>query len=122
MAVQLVRQPENSSLCGQCCIAMAAGVSLKAAVQAVGHSRNSGTSTREVIDALRRLGVGSAERCRRISRARPEYPPRAILVVRQNGNKRYHWVYYEKGAFYDPEERWPRYGGWRVTSCLEVFD
>jgi hypothetical protein len=99
---------------------MAAGVSLDAAIRAVGHARP--TSTREVITALRKLGVRAADRCRRISRARPEYPRRAIVVVRKNGGKHYHWVYYEKGVFYDPEGEWPRYDGWRVTSYLEVLD
>jgi hypothetical protein len=116
----LVRQPIDSSLCGQCCVAMAAGVSLTKAIEAVGHGRRGGTSTREIIAALRRLGVRSVDRCHAISRARPEYPRRALLVMRQNGNRRWHWVYYENGQFHDPQGRWPDYDGWRVTSYLEL--
>lgn len=121
MSVRLVRQPEGTSLCGQACVAMAAGVSLDRAIRVVGHSKPRGTHTWEVVKALRNLGVSCSDRCRRISRNRPEYPSKAILVVRQNGNRLYHWVYYEEGVFYDPEDRWPRYDGWRVTSFLEIF-
>jgi hypothetical protein len=119
MSPRLVRQPKGSSLCGQACVAMAAGVCLGAAIRAVGHRRS--TSTREVISALRRLGVGCADRCRRISRARPTYPPRALVVVRRDRRRCFHWVYYKDGVFLDPEGEWPRYDGWRVTSYLEVF-
>ncbi len=121
MAVSLVRQPEGSSLCGQACVAMAAGVSLDRAIKMVGHSKGGGTHTWEIVKALRKLGLRCSDRCRRISRNRPEYPPKAILVVRKNGRGLYHWVYCEDGVVYDPEEKWPRYDGWRVTSFLEVF-
>ena len=120
--MRLVRQPPGSSLCGQACIAMAAGVSLKKALEAVGHGRRGGTTTRQVIVALRKLGLRAADRCRPISRTRPVYPQKALLVMRKNGTRRYHWVFYKNGAFYDPEDLWPRYDGWRVTSYLEIFN
>jgi hypothetical protein len=100
---------------------MAAGVSLEKAIRAVGHGRAGGTTTREVVAALRKLGVRTADRCHPISRTRPEYPLRAILALRKNGHRKFHWIYYEKGVWWDPEDRWPRYDGWRVTSYLEVF-
>jgi hypothetical protein len=25
------------------------------------------------------------------------------------------------GAVYDPEDRWPDYHGWRITSYLEIY-
>ena len=121
MSVRLVRQPEGSSLCGQACVAMVAGVSLDRAIKATGHSRRGGTHTWEIVEALRKLGIRCSERCRRLSRNRPDYPQKAILVVRKNGRGLYHWVYYEAGVHYDPEDRWPRYDGWRVTSYLEVL-
>ena len=116
---RLVRQPPNTLLCGQACVAMAAGVSLARAIAAVGHRR--ATKTRELVAALRALSVPCADRRRRISRARPEYPRRAIVAVHKNGTARLHWMYYEAGRFYDPEGTWPRYDGWRITSYLEIF-
>jgi hypothetical protein len=117
----LIRQPPKTALCGQCCVAMVAGVSLERATEAVGHGRTSGTDTREIIAALRKLGLRCADRCRRISRARPEYPQRAILVARRNDCRKYHWLLSWDGVIYDPEDDWPQYNGWRITSYLEIF-
>jgi hypothetical protein len=114
-----VRQPEGSSLCGQACIAMAADVSLDRAVEAVGHSKPRGTYTSEVIAALRLLGVGCADRLRRVSRQKPVLPARAMLHINNDGG-RSHWMLTWDGVIYDPEDRWPDYTGWRITSYLEI--
>lgn len=117
--IDLVRQPEGTSLCGQCCVAMAAKVSLKDAVEAVGHDKKRGTHTHEIVAALRRLGVGCADKLRRVSRSKPILPKRAIVVI-TNGNTKWHWMLVWDGSVHDPESRWPDYCGWRISSYLEI--
>ncbi len=122
--MRLITQPEGSSLCGQCCVAMAAGVSLTKAIEAVGHSRKRGTHTWEIIPALRKLGINCADRCRRVSRKRPLPPKRGVVVIhRPKGDKPalWHWMLVWDGEMFDPSGRWPDYVGWRITSYLEIF-
>lgn len=122
--MKLILQPEGSSLCGQCCVAMAAGVSLKRAKTAVGHER--GTHTSEVVAALRILGVSCADRLRRVRRANPVLPQRAIIAIHrpasEDRNGRAHWMLHWDGKVFDPGGRWPDgYQNWRITSYLEIF-
>ncbi len=117
--IDLVRQPDGSSLCGQCCVAMAAKVSLKDAIAAVGHEKKRGTHTHEVIAALRKLGVGCSGKLKRVSRTKPILPQRAMVVI-TTGKTRWHWMLVWDGVVYDPEGRWPDYHGWRISSCLEI--
>lgn len=119
MSISLVPQPPGSPLCGQAAIATIAGVSLEEAIAAVGHPR--ATATKDVIQGLRKLGLRCADRTRRISRARPEYPPKALLVARKNGEARWHWLVVLDGVIYDPEQQWPKYSGWKITSFLEIY-
>lgn len=120
-------QPEGSELCGQCCVAMAAGVSLSEAVKAVGH--DGGTYTRDVVRAFEKLGVPSAKRCRVLSRTKPVLPKRAMLVIHRpakEGRRRYdnwHWLLHWDGEIFDPGGRWgtEHYREWKITSALEIF-
>jgi hypothetical protein len=127
--MNLVRQPEGSSLCGQACVAMVAGVTLDESVSAVGHKH--GTYTREIVKALRALGVPCPDRLRRVSRVRPVLPQRAIVAVvkwatRPDGKRkqrRAHWMVAWDGVIYDPEDSWPALyerNGWTITSYLEL--
>lgn len=118
--MRLVRQPDDSALCGQCVVAMAAGVSLDRAISAVGHRKKRGTWTREIVAGLRALGVGCSERLRRVSRNKPVLPQRAVLCI-TNGGRKWHWMLTWDGEIYDPEARWPDYAGWRITSYLEIL-
>lgn len=117
----LVSAPTGTSLCGQACVAMAAGISLAEAVKAVGHEKAIGTETWEIVAALRKLGLKCADRCRRVSKRVPIYPPRALLVIRTKNKKLYHWMLYWDGVVWDPREQYPNYDGWEVTSYLEIF-
>lgn len=126
--IHLIRQPEGSALCGQACVAMVAGVSLERAIGVVGHQR--GTHTRDIVRGLRCLKVVSSGKLRRISRARPVIPNRAIVAIvyyamRPDGTRgqRYaHWLLSWDGVIYDPGEAWPeRYVGWTMTSYLEIL-
>jgi len=132
-AFRLVRQPEGSSLCGQACVAMVAGVSLRAATKAVGLS--GATHTRHIVRALRSLNVECADRLRRVSRVRPALPKRAIVSIIQytvapslvttpamrRSQRRAHWMVTWDGTMYDPGGRWTEgYNGWAITSYLEI--
>lgn len=125
MQPTLMLQPDGSSLCGQTCVAMAAGVSLDRAVEAVGHSKFRGTSTAEIVRGLRALGVPCAEKLKRMARVKPVLPKRGIVAIhRPNGTKRperWHWMLTWDGTVFDPGGRWPEgYQGWRITSYLEI--
>lgn len=117
-------QPDGSELCGQVCVAMAAGVSLPKAIEAVGHDR--GTTTREIVRALRTFGVPCADRLRRLSRVRPALPKRAIVAIyrpsEEHRSERAHWMLHWDGEMFDPGDSWPdRYHNWRITSYLEIL-
>lgn len=125
MQPTLVVQPDGSSLCGQACVAMAAGVSLDRAVEAVGHIKERGTHTHEVVKALRLLGVPCASKMKRLGKVKPVMPKRGFLHInRPEGNKRnakFHWMLIWDGKIFDPGNRWPEgYNGWRITSYLEI--
>lgn len=125
MQPSLIVQPEGSSLCGQACVAMAAGVSLDRAIEAVGHAKKRGTYTREIVAGLRSLGIPSATRCKPLSKRKPVLPKRGLLAIfRDESNKRpqkFHWMLIWDGHIFDPGGRWPDgYDGWRITSYLEI--
>lgn len=104
---------------------MAAGVSLQRAIEAVGHQKARGTHTREIIAGLRALGVGCADRLRRVSRAKPLLPPFAVVAacrIRPAAPALWHWLLVWDGVIYDPGQVWPdAYKDWRFTSYLELF-
>lgn len=99
---------------------MAAGVSLDRACEVVGHRKMSGTSTREVRDALRQLGVGCADRCRRVNRDLLNLPRRALISIHTKDRRMGHWMLLWDGQMLDPDGSWPRLPGWRITSFLEI--
>lgn len=117
-------QPEGSSLCGHCCVAMAADVSLDRAIEEIGHEH--GSTTKDLIGALRSLGVGCADKMQRISKKRPIVPKRAIVLIHRppDGPHRSwqtHWMLAWDGEILDPGNRWPdAYKNWRITSYLEL--
>lgn len=98
---------------------MAADVSLDRAIEAVGHDH--GTETRQIIKALRSLGVPCADRCKRLSKKVPVLPPRAMVVMRTKGKSMFHWMLFWDGVMYDPGNRYPNYDGWVMTSYLEIL-
>ena len=122
--MKLIVQPEGSYLCGQACVAMAGGVSLQRASSVIGHER--ATSTKDVRDALRELGLECADKLVRVSRARPQLPERAIVVIHRPAvpgerSAHWHWMLSWHGKMYDPGDRWPAgYDKWRITSYLEI--
>lgn len=123
--MKLVLQPEGSSQCGQACIAMIAGVSLKRAIEAVGHEH--GTNTGEVVSALRTLGICCNDKLVRLSRRRPNIPQKAIVhicrsgVVTERRRPQSHWMVSLDGKILDPGGRYPHgFEHWKITSYLEI--
>lgn len=120
----IVRQPEDSVQCGQACVAMVASVSLKRAIEAVGHGRS--THTRDLIRGLRALGVYCGDKLIRISRCRPHFPPHAIIAIHRpavRGERRAagHWMVSWNGKIIDPADRYPDgFANWKITSYLEI--
>ena len=116
-----IRQRAGSSLCGQSCVATAAGVSLDRAIEVIGHEN--GTETRELIAALNFLGIACDVKLRRLSRKRPVLPKRCIVsMLREDTHPpRGHWMLSWDGEISDPDGAWPRVGKWRITSYLEIY-
>jgi hypothetical protein len=125
--MKLIMQPEGSSLCGQACVAMIAGITLEESIKVFG--TKGGTHTNDLIRAFKRLGISCDNRPILIG-PRHKYrtkPP--ICIVRQHfkDRKNTHWVVFYKGMYYDPSlgtlERYEDFfDDVRETSYLEIFN
>jgi hypothetical protein len=105
---------------------MAADVSLDRAIEVVGHESARGTTTKEVVAALRHLGVSCADKLRPLSRTKPVLPKCGIVVIQRPRSERHralgHWMFWAYGEMLDPGECWPNgYEGWKITSYLEIY-
>lgn len=128
--IKWMQQPEGSSLCGQTCVAMIAGVTLEESIEAFGGKRG-GTRTKDLVAALRKLGIecGDPPLIRINGQC---YPDTCIVKLHFNDRKNTHWTVWHEGRFYDPEA-YPNFfineflGGnkyWegvRQTSYLPIF-
>ena len=99
--VRWIRQdPVYEDTCGQCCLAMLLGVGKRRVIAAIGHDE--GTTTREMIVALRRGGFVVAERLRKFRTFEAIPTPRALLLGYW---KEYpHWMAWSQGRLFDPVE------------------
>lgn len=113
-------QPPGSKLCGQTCVAMLAGVTLEESVRVFG--RKGGTNTKQVAEALGKLGIKSGDRLVR-PKFLDELPSCCIAKIHFTDAKNTHWTVYRDGLYYDPAygiyEFPPEY--MRVTSYLPVY-
>lgn len=108
-----IKQPDGSSLCGQTCVAMAAGVSLERSIEVFG-SRGA-TRTKQVIKALRELGlnpIGDKLTRRKGAEKAPAYGILKILFERFNEvdgkiHEWSHWALMWDGVLHDPGEDQP---------------
>lgn len=97
--MKLIVQP-NGSTCGQCCVAMAAGVPLESVLAFAG---DEGMTTEDVVEALRFFGLRCADRLRPVRSALPERVSRAILHTRQRYKRSSgHWTLLWDGGVFDP--------------------
>lgn len=104
--VKPLLQPDASGLCGQTCVAMAAGVTIDEAFNAVGVSGigQRGTEPSDLVRGLRRLGV-------RVGEPRPfpqvRLPRCGIAAINDNKTSWGHWVFLKNGLVYDPGFGYP---------------
>ncbi len=94
--MQWMRQTHNT--CGQTCLAMLAKVSLETAISAVGVGGK--TCTKDLVNGLRQLKVGSGKRLERLRRA-DKLPRYCIVKVYHSYGS--HWVLHWDGTVYDSE-------------------
>ncbi len=122
MKLKHVRQPENSRLCGQCCVAMLCGIQLQDAILAFGHAH--GTRTAEMRRALERYGMTVTGRRGGLRRIADGYLPVTALVKmlppRGVRSRRSHWVVVHEGRVYDPGCEEGDVSNGRLSSYLEV--
>lgn len=119
--MNLVRQPIDSNLCGQACVATVTGVDLEDAITAVGTRGK--TNTAKLKKGLHRLGV----RCD--ARRTRGFPPKTVTAfLYWKSDDHAHWMVWHKGKYYDPAagvfRKPPQHtidGGARVTSYLKVY-
>jgi hypothetical protein len=99
--MELVRQKPGSYNCGQCCVAMVAGIERKASCKVFG--TKGVTTTKSVQRALKKLGYLPNERLKSF---RNESALPATCLLRLSYPKevqRYgHWVVYHNGLIYCP--------------------
>ena len=105
--------------CGAACVAMLAGVSLKQAYQAVYGDQPGGlTHTRDLRDALIRLGKRPAARLRAVPKGGyRDIEGCALLKVNPRGIE-WHWVVWDGKRIIDPGD--PPYKRYRAISYLAV--
>lgn len=97
--LQLVLQKPKSHNCGQCCVAMLAGVTRKASCKVFG--TKGGTTTKMVIRALTKLGCVPAERLKTF-RSEASLPRTCMLRLKYARRASGHWVVYQDGLIYCP--------------------
>lgn len=109
--MKLINQPPNSKSCGQHCVAMIVGCSVKKIISLIGENP---TRTKDLACMLRNT---KKFRCKhkltRFSQFKRQLPHLCILRFRYKDapKSHSHWVVYNKGVIYDPS--WP---------CIYVFD
>ena len=116
-----ISQPPGSSCCGQACVAMIAGISLKDSISVFG--KGGETETREIVAALRKLGISCGDKLIRMKKG-INPPLCCIMVLHYDGVpiRHWHWVVYYYGLYYDPGEGIGigYKSGVRITSFLPV--
>lgn len=119
---------DKPSNCGQSCVAMLAGITIELAEKIIGHGHE--TRTRELVAALRSLGIQCGDRLRRMT-PYTELPATAIVKVVRYRHGRpcvhdAHWVVRHDGDIYDPaatrgQALYMDHGVWtKLSSYLEV--
>lgn len=117
-----VRQPFGSHLCGQCCVAIIASITLAESIALIGHRR--ATHKRELCYALDSLGFDTGRTYRwSVGDRLPRVAILKVHVTPPLGKKDWtHWVAWVDGVTYDPEAPvGMTCEGARLTSYFEVM-
>lgn len=96
---RLIRQPILSNLCGQCCVAMATGISLQDSIDEFGSK--GATRTKQLVAVLRRRGVKCDDRLRLIGQNRT-LPANCIIKMKFVGRAMGHWILKLGDLYLDP--------------------
>jgi hypothetical protein len=109
MMITPVFQPKGSNMCGQACVAMAAGVSLSTVATIMGKGPTTG---KDLHHALKRFKIDSSEKVVRIGpnsriwkSTQSRYfdlPARCIAKCRSGNCTFSHWILIWDGKTYDP--------------------
>jgi hypothetical protein len=95
--MKLITQPEGSSVCGQCCVAMVVGVSLNSCLTVFCHDW--ATSPKVLRWALKYYHYKPAKRLLRYKK-QEQLPALCILKLTYPFQKMGHWVVYDTGDIY----------------------
>lgn len=98
MIINLIRQPDNSNLCGQACVAMIAGISLNESIKLF-NSKGT-TNTKKVYYALQKRGISCSNKAVRIKKNNK--PKLCMVIIHYSGCKNTHWCIWNKNKYYDP--------------------
>jgi hypothetical protein len=115
----MIKQPRNSSLCGQCCLGTILNVSLGQSIKLVGHKHGT---------RLKDLSAHFKASSTRLIRGFPKnYSLCKVHYKNFNGT---HWVLYRNFKIYDPNiGEWTPFEVWqecfshvipRITSYVEI--
>lgn len=98
MKINLIRQPDNSNLCGQACVAMIAGISLDESIKLFNSKGK--TRTKQLYHALKKRRISCDEKAIRIkNNNKPEF---CIVIIHYTGYKYTHWCIWNDNKYYDP--------------------
>lgn len=98
MKISLIKQPEDSNLCGQACIAMIAGISLNESIELF--NSKGATNTKKLYYALQKRGVSCNDKAIRIKNNNK--PKLCIVKIHYTGYKNLHWCIWNDNKYYDP--------------------
>lgn len=121
--MRVVRQRGRHD-CGVACVAMLAGVSYGRALEAVAGSRTRGTTTKQLVAALRALGMETDGNRLRVMGTADIVKSRNRMLVKLSleGTTNWHWLVWDPGGigrFIDPEPEAPAVG--TITSAIGVW-
>ena len=112
-----LQQPQDSKLCGQCCVAMLLDVEISKAIALVGHAGP--TSPDQLIRAIRK-GGRNCDPSLIVGRPRGTCLVKLNRPGRRSGN--FHWVVYDRGVWHDPGQPAPNsVSRGDATSYIMVF-
>lgn len=123
---ELILQQKNTRVCGQCCVAMATGITLRESIAVFG--RGWSTTTKDVKTALTKLKIGH----NKLQRVKDGTVPVSRAIVRLHWEKVIkgkhslsHWVLLWDGHIYcsiggiNPD--WSAFPDVRYTSYIEIL-
>lgn len=114
--IVLKKQPPNSNLCGQTCIAMICNISIFDSIRAIGKSTT--TTGVDLSRGLRSFGVKASPKMIKMAKIPlitdfyKKLPSRCIAKVRARNIKKSHWILIWDGKYYDPDA----FFGWEYIS------